>query len=435
MRAPLALLVGLLLAACPPPGGGDPDAGAPDGGAGGNQVADLGCDADEECGAGEICDLATRACVAGLDCSANPDLCRFCGDPATDCGFPEGTGYCSTEAGVCRRQKGQCGACAAPGECADSASGFPSACVGGYCSSGCGACPPGFSCQAGGCVPLGGMERCEGSILCPDGSGCPDGQTCTDLGVCLELCSADTDCPAGTICETTPGPRERQCVSGCPLGEHVSQDGVDMVCHADGRYGLPCPTEGSADGCPTGTECDANGVCQRAGCQSDAECPLLRTYCDLGSATCVDGCNSVDDCGAFEQCQGGQCRPEGCRGKELSCNLGEWCCGAERYDNPSSCPATVLEGQCFVAPDPWCRSCADNDDCADIDEGGLASYCYELQDQDGNSLGKFCSVGCTTNLDCPRGLDCVHELPTDQEGQTTSGCIDTMCPSLASTRG
>ena len=65
---------------------------------------------------------------------------------------------------------------------------------------------------------------------------------------------------------------------------------------------------------------------------------------------------------------------------------------------------------------------------------GLPSFCYELQGQDGNSLGKFCSVGCSTNLDCPRGLDCVHDLPTDQEGQTTSGCIDTMCPSLASTR-
>lgn len=434
MRAALLLLITPVLTACPPPGGG-PDAGTgPDGGTGGNQVADLGCDADEECASAEICDLATRACVPGLDCTANPDLCRFCGDPSTDCGFGSAPGYCSSEAGVCRRQQRECGACTGPEQCADSASGFPSSCVEGFCAEGCGACAPGFSCQAGGCAPLGGMARCEGAILCPDGSGCPDGQSCTELDVCLQLCDADLDCPAGTICELTPGPRERQCVAGCPIGEHVIQDGVDKVCHGDGRYGLPCPTVGATTGCPDGTECDADGVCQRAGCQSDAECPLARTFCDVPTATCLDGCNSVDDCGAFELCEGGQCRPQGCRGKELSCNLGEWCCGAERYLDASSCPSPAVDGQCFLAPDPWCRSCVDNDDCADIQEGGLPSFCYELQDADGNSLGKFCSVGCASNADCPRGVDCVHDLPTDQEGQTTSGCIDSLCPALAGAR-
>lgn len=435
MRAALLLLVASALAACPPSSDGPgADAGPADGGPGGSQVADLGCDADEECGAGEICDLATRACAPGLDCTGNAGLCRFCGDPATDCGFGAATGYCSTEAGVCRRQKAQCGACALPDECADGPSGLPSLCVEGFCAAGCGSCAPGFTCQGGGCAPFGGMARCEGALSCPGGAGCPDGQTCTDLEVCLELCSVDADCAAGTICETTPGPRERQCVAGCPLGEHVLQDGVDKVCHADGRYGLPCATAGSSDGCPTGTECDADGVCQRAGCQSDVECPLPRTYCDVASGACLDGCNSVDDCGAFEVCEGGQCRPQGCLGKELSCDLGEWCCGNERYDNAATCPSGVDDGQCFTAPDPWCRPCEGNDDCADIDEQGQASFCYELQDANGTSLGKYCSVGCATNADCPRGLDCVHELPTDQEGVTTSGCLDTLCPAIAGAR-
>jgi hypothetical protein len=425
--------------ACDPnAGNGTPDAGSPDAGRPGDGVpVDLGCAADEECGAGEICDLASGDCIAGLDCTQNPDACRFCGDPAVDCGFGTSPAYCSN-AGVCRRAQQACGACTDDAECAEAESGLPSVCSGGFCAPGCGACPPGFTCDGGGCVPVGGTEQCDGAITCRGGESCPDGQTCTGLGVCLPLCDDDGDCGPGTICELEPGPRQQQCVAGCPLGDVVLQDGVEKVCHADGRFGLPCPTEGSTTGCPGGTECDADGVCQRSGCQSDAECPLVRTYCDLASATCVDGCNSVDDCGAFELCEGGQCAVQGCRGKELSCDLGQWCCGKELFEDASTCPDGVLDGACFLAPDPWCRSCADNDDCADIQSFGQPSFCYELQRTDENgqsqSLGKFCSVGCTSNADCPRGLDCVQDLPTDQEGVTTSGCLDTLCPALAGAR-
>ncbi len=339
---------------------------------------------------------------------------------------------------MCRRAKGACGPCTDDVECAESSTGLPSVCAGGFCAPGCGACPAGFSCDAvgagHGCVPVGGSALCDGALSCAGGAACPDGQTCTGLDVCLALCSADADCPAGDICETEPGPRQQQCVPGCPLGQHVSQDGVDLVCHADGHFAPPCPTEGSAAGCPTGTECDANGVCQRSGCQSDAECPLIRTFCDVASATCVDGCNSDDDCGSFEICGAdGQCHPQGCRGKELSCDLGEFCCGTEVFDDPSTCPTGIPEGQCFVAPDPWCRTCESNDDCAD-----LPSSCFELQrtDQNGQqqSLGKFCAKPCTTNADCPRGVQCVDGLPTDQDGVTTSGCLDTLCAGIAASR-
>lgn len=432
-----------VLAGCTPAGGGPDDTpdGGPGSGGGTGGTVDVGCAADEECGSGEICDLATGDCVPGLDCTQNASLCNFCGDPAADCGFGLAPAYCS-DAGVCRRAQLACGACSDDSQCAESNSGLPSRCIDGFCAPGCGACPPGFRCDAGGCVPVGGPGQCEGAITCRDGESCPDGQTCSGLGVCLALCDADADCPAGQICETEPGPRQQQCVAGCPLGERVNQNGSDVVCHADGRFGPPCPTEGSATGCPGGTECDAAGVCQRAGCQSDDECPLPRTFCDLGTAACVDGCNSVDDCGAFELCEGGQCRPQGCRGKELSCNLGEWCCGKEAFSDASTCPTGVADGQCFLAPDPWCRPCADNDDCAGIAEGpyagGLPSFCYELTQTDENgqqqSLGKFCSVGCTTNADCPRGLDCVDGLPTDEQGVTTSGCLDTLCPALVGAR-
>ena len=128
---------------------------------------------------------------------------------------------------------------------------------------------------------------------------------------------------------------------------------------------------------------------------------LVRTYYDTASGI-VPGCNSDDDCGAFELCDEGECKQQGCRGKDVSCNLGEWCCGHEAYEDAASCPSGVAEGACFLTPDPWCRSCNGDDDCADITNLGYASYCYELkgQDENGNEISyrKFCSVGCESNL-------------------------------------
>ena len=125
-----------------------------------------------------------------------------------------------------------------------------------------------------------------------------------------------------------------------------------------------------------------------------------------------------------------QCAPQGCRGKDTSCNVGEFCCGKELFTDASTCPAPAQDGQCFFAPDPFCRACDDDDGCADIDDFGQASHCYELTREDENgqeqSFGKFCSVGCRDNNDCPRGLRCIRDLPTP-DGGTTQGCIELAC--------
>jgi hypothetical protein len=445
MRVSLPLVVVWVAASfvigCPGPGGGEGEGEGNEGegeGDGPPTPVDLGCTLDEECGSGLVCDRDSGDCVAGLDCSANPGACEFCGDPTIipplECGFDEGPAYCDADAGVCRRQRLACEPCSEDAQCADSAAGLASVCADGFCATGCGACPVGFVCQEGGCIPAGGSERCDGAIACRDGTSCPDGQQCTALGVCLEVCSTDADCALGTVCETQPGPTQGQCRAGCdPVGDTRIEDGVEKVCHADGHFREYCPTAP----CPTGTECDGDGICQRTGCIDDTDCPLIRTYCDVGQGVCVDGCNDPSDCGAFEECNFtdgvGACVAQGCRGKDLSCELGQWCCGAEAFDNPSSCPATVEEGQCFYAPDPWCRACESDEDCANIDEFGQASYCYELQDAEGASLGKFCSVGCNSNADCPRGVDCILDLPTPTEGVTTQGCMDSLCPLISQT--
>lgn len=414
------------------------DAGglAVDGGDGSGEETgnvDLGCDADDACDAGLVCDLATATCVSGFDCSVNTTICGFCGNPDVDCGFGAAPAFCDEDAGVCRRSKGACAVCSNDDECGVGDSGLPSLCIDGFCAPGCGPCADGFVCRDGGCAPLPGTtdsDTCDGAILCGDGTACPDGLRCSDLGVCLKLCGGDVDCTVGTICQAD-GPARNTCVAACPFGAEVVQDGVPQICHGDGRFGDICTTPGSSVGCPPSTECTASGACNLAGCQNDAECPLPRTFCDLDSAACVVGCNDGGDCGAFENCVDNQCRPQGCRGKNTSCNSGEFCCGQELFDDASTCPAPAAEGQCFVAPDPFCRTCDDDDGCSDIDSFGFASHCFELtrQDQatgDDVSLGKFCSVGCRSNDDCPRGIRCITDLPTP-DGGTTQGCLESLC--------
>lgn len=429
------VLCAVLCAAACPGGDGGRDGGAPgaDGGpgAGGPPTpVDVRCAYDDECGDGTICDRASGDCVPGLDCTENAGLCAFCGDADVDCGFGVAVAFCDEGAGVCRRAKGTCEACLDDVECAPAASGLPSACLDGFCAAGCGPCPPGFSCRDGGCVPVENAGQCEGATLCGDGTTCPDGTTCSELGVCLVLCAHDEDCPADKICFRDIGPLEQLCVEKCPLG---TTNGAGAVCHADGRFGDPCPTPDSSTGCPDGTVCNAAGVCVLAGCQSDQDCPLARTYCDLSTGECVEGCNGVDDCGAFEECVDGQCVAGGCRSADSSCELGQFCCGADLYAT-TACPAPVEDGACFLAPDPFCRPCESDDDCADIQAFGDASYCYELQDAEGQSLGKYCSVGCDARTDCPRGLPCRDDLPTP-DGGTTQGCLDALCPALVQARG
>jgi hypothetical protein len=273
---------------------------------------------------------------------------------------------------------------------------------------------------------------CIGAIACGVDADCPDGRRCSELGVCLALCASDVDCAPGSVCATEP-PLAGTCVEGCPIGQRVQQDGVEQVCHGDGRFGDPCPTPGAVVGCTAGTECRADGACELAGCQSDVECPLPRTTCDLPSATCVSGCNDADDCAAFERCEAGRCVPQGCRGKDSSCEAGQFCCGAELFSDAACVDragAAVADGACFVAPDPFCRRCEADQDCADVASFGFASFCYELQRSDesggATSLGKFCSTGCRSNDDCPRGLRCLTDLPTP-DGGTTSGCLEALC--------
>ncbi|MFH1811370.1 MAG: hypothetical protein ABIJ09_21700 [Pseudomonadota bacterium] len=474
--------IALILCACPPPGGG-PGADCSDdkpcqsgydcvsgkceaqtshdAGTGG-PIDPPRCDYDTDCSVGEICDDASQLCVTGLDCSQNATVCGFCESGAQDCGFGDRPAYCDANDGVCRRVHTSCQPCTSAAQCTTSDAFYDNHCItygdGKFCAVDCAhgqTCPRGFSCDGTACTLESLLGRCSDAPTCTadtEGDVCPTSTYCTTrafpgrVGVCLGTCLSDDDCVLPKICRTDPGPRYGTCIDGCaPAGTEVGS----QVCHETGHAGAYCTQDseclaitglGGFECHDTSGHCDGrscSGWCVQGGCDSSAECPLPRTYCELPARECRDGCGIDLDCGAFEICDpvAHTCNKQPCRGKDLSCNLEQWCCGKELYDASSApehmaCPSDVGAGECFDMRDPYCRTCEDNDDCTNIQKFGYASYCFELKTEDdqGNeiSLGKYCSVGCESNADCPRGISCIQELP-DPDGGTIKGCIDARC--------
>ncbi|MEW5853839.1 MAG: hypothetical protein AB2A00_34000 [Myxococcota bacterium] len=459
LPASLASLALLALGACPntsgtptPPGGGlTSSSSSSGGGTSGGFDAGLvsnSCALDQDCGAGGIC-AGDGGCSTGVTCDPAGFVCGECDvGGSQDCGFPSQPAYCDPSARVCRRLLSSCGPCTADEQCGENPNlGLPNKCIDygsgqKYCGIACNSpagCSQGFVCENGGCKVAPEVGSCIGAVPCTHSSQCPDGTYCTTYideetnprqGVCLAFCLYDEDCPAGKICSLDPSPTYGQCINGCAPGATV---GTDRICHEWGRYGAMCP----AQACPAGYECSnaTEGYCKQAGCDDDTECPLARTICDVPTRTCVPGCHTEEQCGAFEICDNGECRDQGCRGKELSCNVGQFCCGQELYAaGGEACPSGIATGDCFNLQDPFCRTCEDDDGCSDINRFNQASHCYEMQrsNADGGTetIGKFCSVGCRTADDCPRGFRC-QDLPAGQNGETVKGCLEAICAGFA----
>lgn len=453
------LLAALFLAGCTPKTSSSSSSSGGGGGAGFDAgIVSNNCLRDQECGVGKVCLGNDAGCQSGAPCT-NDGVCGECESGGSlNCGFV-GSAYCDQGAGVCRRILSSCEPCSADAQCGENIQlGLPNKCLsypsgGKFCGLACTgtSCSEGFACltAAGTNCGANGMDcacrasaavgSCEGAVACSVEADCPTGTHCTTAasltprpGVCLAFCLYDNECPAGKVCQDQPGLNFGQCIQGCTPGQ-AGPNGT--ICHGWGRNGPTCPFTA----CAAGFECssDTSGYCRLPGCQTDTQCLLARTVCDTSTSTCVPGCHTVDDCGAFELCTNGQCEAQGCRGKNLSCNMGQFCCGKELYDPATTgaltCPAGVTTGSCFNMPDPFCRTCADDDACGDITSFGQASHCYELQREAGDggtaSLGKFCSVGCRDSNDCPRGLPC-QNLPAGQNGEMVKGCMDALCAQI-----
>jgi hypothetical protein len=398
------LLTFCVLGACTEPATPGADGGPQGQHDAGNRSITTPCTFDDECAAGLIC--AEGRCQPGGDCEQDFH-CSGC-DRAT-CGF-DGRGYC--RAGVCRRARPLCATCAEASQCGEeTASGQPNLCTplgdrkvcaldssrrscpAGMSSDGAGACLPNDRTECGTAPSCNGPDDCSATRLCA--------QRDDDPGLCLTLCRADGDCPTGSICDTFSG----ACREGC------QQRGcaANQVCHDSGHCGEGCAADGD---CPEGFSCRER-ACRLPGCSSDRDCPpVFGVYCDLESRTCVEGCQTDDHCSATQVCRTGACVPRPCRGKDLDCGLGEFCCGTGAYTD--SCPAEVEAGACFPFPDGFCQPCSEAADCPGPRHGS-DSLCVGYEDAEGNELGKACALGCRDLEDCPRGFQCVEVRDGDDQ--------------------
>lgn len=385
--------------------------GTPDGTGGGDGEGDtlpISCSADEPCAeagqvcdpassqcvarcsagscdAGLVCDLASGLCIAGSGCTTSEDctgadeVCNTCRGvcesvpgartcvEALNCFSDQ---YCEPCTGTCREKVALCESCVFDRECGET----EDRCIdlissgGRFCLQSCTStpeCPPGYECA----TISSGVQQCV-----PASGNCAQPAECE--GENDAQCAGENE-----IC------RDGRCVPGCTMGGCPGS----QVCER-GRCKAPCTER--PEGCAAPTMCEtATGLCKYEGeCIESRECPAQH-YCDVSIQRCVAGCQVDNDCRTFGlACVNGQCERRGC--------TGAYACAFEQVCELST-------GMCEPAQGPYCETC---DPQAEGACGGDPNKCLELQDADGNSMGSFCFVACSSDPDnrCPQGYQCTE---------------------------
>jgi len=423
---------------------------------------------DQECPPDMICDKDKGKCVAGKTCTDN-STCAY--------DYPNGEYYCDSSGKVCKRRLMICEPCNSDEECGYNIEDGEDEdrCVeylGGkkYCGKACGktACPPGFECTTVD-NPLPGPNpnqckpkrldqadpfSCSGTTVCTTEEDCkdPNRSKCvkylsnSELGVCAGYCENDRDCPQGYLCRLDTHSCIASCIkNGQPFDDQCSS--AKPICHYNGKCDLPCSVDTDCDTMFGKLElprqwlcknsrciiqiCDENNNCT-PGCLSDSEC-CFPGYCDTTTNMCMcDMCRTEKDCWSGYKCENQQCIKLNCLengGAVISCNIFEFCCGEDPSKSPCKDPAgeAVKDGDCYLASTPpWCTQCEKNEDCDKAK--GFDGYCYEFQDKDGNTIGKFCGVPCTGKAgECPRGHEC-RDVKDDKGQLVSKTCMWLKCP-------
>lgn len=270
--------------------------------------------------------------------------------------------------------------------------------TGGYCSQDCTA----TACESGAvCV-----ARSSGK------GGAAQGGSCNAASVCLRACAADFDCRQGTACASVGG--AKACVAACTtdadcgggqtcaaglcqgkgqVGAKCSSDSQcgDLQCETtfiDGMCTQPCVARtgaepGSAQACPTGSQCvsvgESQGLCM-ASCNADADCRAGYS-CDANTRSCRSKCASDAACGVGWFCDvcSGTCN----EGKAKPTQLGA-SCEADAKCSSAYCLTSDLGWSGGVCS----KTCASQTDC------GAEGVCIQA---DPTSI---CLQRCSSNFDC-----------------------------------
>ncbi len=268
-----------------------------------------------------------------------------------------------------------CRACAGSEDCPDGMICAQGSCVGCVTSSQCGD----QVCSDGACVPCTATLSCGGERVCnvPVGAcqeclvnlDCDSGEACV-AGRCFAQCVDDVDCP-GAFCvdHACVACRDNaDCASDhwCDAGLCTPGCTTDAACTGGRVCDLPtrtCVLPCSAT-CPTGQTCDDGGLC-RAACDGSFPCPG-NLECDPVEGVCVPQCTLDTDCGAFQECQLGQCVASGDCAYDTDCGAAEMCgplgacvprptsfdavAGAYTCDGPCDCKLgeTCAAGHCVA---------------------------------------------------------------------------------------
>ena len=281
-----------------------------------NEPNDAGCDDDDPCTAGDLCE--DGVCVPG-----EPVICDDGNGCTSDvCGPFWGCDFDPLEDGAeCAYGEGVplAGACL-DGVCVPDAAGMVLCVADADCTflENANLCDGHFVCLESKCTLVEVLyEQCPGdaelnqcsSFLCvpatgeclesplPDGASCSDGNLCTVQDVCVgggcvggpalicddhNPCTFDTCDPEGG-CDFEPVP------SPC--------DDFDPCTHPDQCQGGLCVPGNVVPGCClASSECDDDNLCTSDHCSSDNICLNLPADCDDGDPCTIDACEPETGC-------------------------------------------------------------------------------------------------------------------------------------------
>ncbi|MEM7675682.1 MAG: hypothetical protein AAF449_06725, partial [Myxococcota bacterium] len=327
------------------------DVGPEDTGVVASCLFDKGGVVNRGCEPGFVCNLAMDppTCVAGKSCATNAD-CQDCSDLQSpeDCGHGLFlTAWCDdTHGDVCVRSKVSCEPCETDADC-------------------------GFTHPLTGSLPQTCETYANGDRFCarPSSSGCPAGFGANANGACVRA----------NGCQTPP--------VLCPLNTDPEPDcqGTLQIC-----AGEPCANDGTR--CSTNDLPGALGVCIGF-CQSDAECPQERPFCNINSGICIEGCTK-DSCPDGQVCHlNGMCA--------APCADNDACVSDTRYGPRSYCNTTPPQPEPRFFKDYHDANSCQRLGCEQpVDCGGAGRVC------DSTNVPPACVPGCFGDSDCSPGELC-----------------------------